>query len=92
MQFLAFESLHDTLEKNVKRLTLQLDIQQLNRERIASIGAMIKSHKGDKTLMVDVFDNTEKIKLTLPSRKQKVAVSKDLLDELEEQALPYKLN
>ena len=42
--------------------------------------------------MVDVFDNAEKIKLTLPSRKQKVAVSKDLLDELEEQALPYKLN
>ena len=92
MQFLAFESLHDTLEKNVKRLTLQLDIQQLDRERIAAIGDMVKSHKGDKTLMVDVFHNAEKIKLTLPSRKQKVAVSKELLDELDAQALPFKLN
>ena len=35
IRFLAFESLHDTLEKC--KTTLQLDIQQLDREHIAAI-------------------------------------------------------
>ena len=92
MQFVAFEMLHDTLENNVKRLTLQLDLQQLTSEKIQQISDIVQSHKGDKTLMVDVFHNEEQIKLTLPSRKQKVAISNELLTHLEEEALLYKLN
>ena len=92
MQFVAFEMLHDTLANNVKRLTLQLDLQQLNAEKIQQISDIVQSHKGDKALMVDVFHNAEQIKLTLPSRKQKVAVSNELLAHLEAEALLYKLN
>ena len=92
MQFVAFEMLHDTLANNVKRLTLQLDLQQLNSEKIQQISDIVQSHKGDKALMVDVFHNAEQIKLTLPSRKQKVAISNELLAHLEEEALLYKLN
>ena len=92
MQFLAFEMLHDTLANNVKRLTLQLDLQQLNTERIQQISDIVQSHKGEKTLMVDVFHNAEQIKLTLPSRKQKVAVSNELLAHLEDISLLYKIN
>ena len=92
MQFVAFEMLHDTLANNVKRLTLQVDLQQLNSERIQQISEIVQSHKGDKTLMVDVFHNAEQIKLTLPSRKQKVAISNELLAHLESEALLYKLN
>ena len=92
MQFLAFEMLHDTLANNVKRLTLQLDLQQLNTERIQQISDIVQSHKGEKTLMVDVFHNAEQIKLTLPSRKQKVAVSNELLAHLEDESLLYKIN
>ncbi len=92
MQFVAFEMLHDTLANNVKRLTLQLDLKQLDTARIQQIGEIVQSHKGDKALMVDVFHNEEQIKLTLPSRKQKVAVSNELLAHLEQEALLYKLN
>ena len=92
MQFVAFEMLHDTLANNVKRLTLQLDLQQLTSEKIQQISDIVQSHKGDKTLMVDVFHNAEQIKLTLPSRKQKVAISNELLTHLEDEALLYKLN
>ena len=92
MQFVAFEMLHDTLANNVKRLTLQLDLQQLNTEKIQQIIDIVQSHKGDKTLMVDVFHNAEQIKLTLPSRKQKVAVSNELLANLENESLLYKIN
>jgi DNA polymerase-3 subunit alpha len=92
IQFVAFEMLHDTLANNVKRLTLQLDLQQLNTEKIQQISDIIQSHKGDKALMVDVFHNAEQIKLTLPSRKQKVAVSNELLAHLENESLLYKIN
>ena len=92
IQFLTFEMLHDTLANNVKRLTLQLDLQELNSEKIQQISEIIQSHKGDKVLMVDVFHNAEKIKLTLPSRKQKVEVSNELLAHLEDESILYKLN
>ena len=92
MQFVAFEMLQDTLTNNTKRLTLQLDLQQLNSNRIQQISDIVQSHKGDKPLMVDVFHSAEQIKLTLPSRKQKVAVSNELLAHLEQEAFLYKLN
>jgi DNA polymerase-3 subunit alpha len=92
MQFVAFEMLHDTLANNVKRLTFQLDLQQINTEKINQISDIVQSHKGDKALMVDVFHNAEQIKLTLLSRKQKVAVSNELLAHLENESLLYKIN
>ena len=72
-------------------MTLQLDIQQLDRERIAAIGDW-STRKGENLDGRTFSDANEKIKLTLPSAKQKVAVSKELLDELDAQALPFKLN
>ena len=41
---------------------------------------------------MDVFDTEEQIKLTLPSRKQRVEVSNKLLSALEEQNIHYRLN
>ncbi|MGB2397740.1 MAG: DNA polymerase III subunit alpha [Flavobacteriaceae bacterium] len=92
MQFIGVEMLQDTLKNNVKRLTLQLEISQLNDQRVDQIKEIVRSFKGDKPLMVDVFHSPEQIKLTLPSRKQKVQVSNELLSLLEEEALAYKIN
>jgi DNA polymerase-3 subunit alpha len=39
-----------------------------------------------------VYDNKEKIKLQMPSRRQKVQVSQELLSELEAQDVRFKLN
>ena len=92
MQFISFEMLHDTLKNNVKRLTIQLELERLNELKIREISDLIRSFKGDKTLMVDVFHTQEHIKLTLPSRKQKVDVTSELLVALEEHAVAFKLN
>ena len=92
MQFIGFEMLQDTLEKNVKRLTLQLHLQSLTPDRINQLGDIVRNHQGNTTLMVDVFHDEEQIKLTLPSRKKKVEVSNELLALLESEGLSYKLN
>jgi DNA polymerase-3 subunit alpha len=40
--------------------------------------------KGKHALNFVIYDNKEKLKLTMPSRKQKVKISQELLAELEE--------
>ena len=49
-------------------------------------------HEGNQMLNFVVYDNKEQIKLQMPSRKQKVKISQELLDELENQQVFYKLN
>jgi DNA polymerase-3 subunit alpha len=92
IQFINFEMLHDTLSKNSKKLTLQLDIRQLESDSIQQLKKELNGFKGDKPLFFDVIDPKKQLKLTLASRKQKLAISQELLSHLEEKRWHYKLN
>jgi DNA polymerase-3 subunit alpha len=92
IQFINFEMLHDTLSKNSKKLTLQLDIRQLESDSIQQLKKELNGFKGDKPLFFDVIDSKKQLKLTLASRKQKLAISQELLSHLEEKRWHYKLN
>jgi len=92
IQFNNFEMLHDTLKTNVKKITLMFEVKQLNESKIQDLKTLMSPFKGDKGLYMDVFDTEEKIKLTLPSRKQRVEVSNELLLALEERNIHYRLN
>ncbi|MDB9779919.1 DNA polymerase III subunit alpha [Flavobacteriaceae bacterium] len=92
IQFNNFEMLHDTLKTNVKKITLMFEVKQLDESKIQDLKTLMSPYKGDKGLYVDVFDTEEKIKLTLPSRKQRVEVSNELLLALEERNIHYRLN
>ena len=92
IQFNNFEMLHDTLKTNVKKITLMFEVKQLNESKIQDLKTLMSLYKGDKGLYMDVFDTEEKIKLTLPSRKQRVEVSNELLLALEERNIHYRLN
>ena len=91
MQFNHFEMLHDTLEKNTKRVTIQLELKQLDASRIELLKDILRLHKGNKAVAVDVYDTAEKLKLNLHSRKQKVEISNAFLEALEEQAFHYQI-
>jgi DNA polymerase-3 subunit alpha len=69
-----------------------LEVKQLNETSIRDLKSIITPFKGDKGLYIDVFDTEEKIKLSLPSRKQRVEVSNELLKLLEEKNIHYKIN
>ena len=92
MQYLHFEMLQNTIESNAKKLTLQLDIHQLDQDQIETLQDNLKSYKGDKTLFFNIYDTDKKVKLMLNSKKQKVNITPDLLQYLDEQAWHYKLN
>jgi DNA polymerase-3 subunit alpha len=92
MQYLHFEILQNTIESNAKKLTLQLDIHQLDQDQIETLQDNLKSYKGDKPLFFNIYDTDKKVKLMLNSKKQKVNITPDLLQYLDEKAWHYKLN
>ena len=92
VQFVNFLLLHDVMEQFAKKLTLQLELNEISKHRIEVLESIFKSHKGKNSLNFVVYDNDEKIKLNLPSQKVKVNITQELINVLEEQSLVYKLN
>jgi len=92
MQYLSFEMLQNTLENHAKKLTLQLDIHQLDDTKVVALQSQLKQFKGDKSLFFCIYDSEKKIKLTLNSKKQKVKITPALLEALALEDWYYKLN
>ncbi|MBT8376241.1 MAG: DNA polymerase III subunit alpha [Bacteroidia bacterium] len=92
LQFNNFQLLHDVMDTYAKKLSVQLDLSELKEDSIKQLQEMLKMHNGKHALNFVIYDNEEEIKLEMPSRKQKVQISQELLDELEQMNMKYKLN
>ncbi|GAB5563715.1 MAG: DNA polymerase III subunit alpha [Winogradskyella sp.] len=92
IQFNNFQLLHDVMDTYAKKLSIQLNIDELEKDTILQLQDLFRMHDGNNTLNFLVYDNSEKLKITMPSRKQKVKISQELLKELEAQDVMYKLN
>ncbi|MBT8261326.1 MAG: DNA polymerase III subunit alpha [Bacteroidia bacterium] len=92
LQYSNIQLLHDVMGLQAKKLTLQIPIDNLQEDTINELKELLKMHKGDKQLHITMYDMEDKLKLNMPSRKQKVEISKELLEELKEMELKYKLN
>ena len=92
VQITNIQQLQDVLSKMAKKITIQLDINSLNNKEIDSINSVLKKYKGNQGLNFTVYDMEEKIKLSMPSRNSKIDISNELIDELNESGLSFKLN
>ncbi|KJJ37633.1 DNA polymerase III subunit alpha [Aequorivita vladivostokensis] len=92
LQYNSIQLLHDVMETHGKKLTITMPLNDLREGKIDSLKNLVKTHKGEKQLFFVVYENEEKIHLTMPSRKHKINISKELLDELDREQLHYKLN
>ncbi|MCF1420516.1 DNA polymerase III subunit alpha [Mangrovimonas futianensis] len=92
LQFNSFQLLHDVMDTYARKLSVQLNILDLKDDRIKTLQNLFKEHEGDKALTFIIYDNEDQLKLTMPSRRQKVKISQELLNQLTEQELFYKLN
>ena len=91
-QYNSFMLLQDVMDTYARKLTINLDIDNLQEKRIQILKDTIRSHKGDHTLNFTVFEREEKLMVKMISRKQKVQISSELLSTLEEADVHYKLN
>ena len=92
LQYNDFKQLQDVMDNFAKKLTIKLDVQTLQEQRIKALQNALSSHKGKHPLHFVIYEMEEEIKLSLSSRKQKVNITSDLLDTLEQQEVHYKLN
>ena len=82
IQFNSFQLLHDVMGVYAKKLSIQLNIEDLNENKIKNIKELLHMHEGSNILNFLIYDTREKLKLNMSSRKQKVKISQELLNEL----------
>ncbi|MGC1472338.1 MAG: DNA polymerase III subunit alpha [Psychroserpens sp.] len=92
LQFNSFQLLHDVMDTYAKKLSIQLNIADLEAQRITVLQDLFRIHQGEKALSFLIYDQDDKIKINMPSRKQKVKISQELLDELSSNNVRFKLN
>ena len=92
VQVTNMQQLQDVLGKMAKKITIQLPIEQIDKEKVQSIEKVFRKHKGNQHLNFTIFDKEENLRLTMPSRTAKVNISKEFLEELQENHCSFKLN
>jgi len=92
LQFNNFQLLHDVMDSYAKKISIQLNIKDIKNEKIMALNDLLTMHPGSQILNFVVYDHEESIKLNMPSRKKKVKISQELLEELENQEVYFKLN
>ena len=92
LQYNHFMQLQDVMEAFAKKLTIKLNIEELQEKNIQDLKDTLISHKGNHPLHFTIYEMEEEIKVTLSSRKQKVQISSELLAILQENEVHYKLN
>lgn len=91
-QFNGFMQLQDCMDQYSKKLTINLDLQDVSTERIDDIKETLNDYRGDHNLFFYVFEPKEQIALNMASRKKKVKICAALLDELKRKNVNFKLN
>ena len=91
-QFNSIQQLQDVMDTYAKKLTINIDINEIAEARVHEIKMILDQHIGEDKLHFQVFEPKEKLYVRMPSKKQKVKISQELLDVLEENAVHYKLN
>jgi DNA polymerase-3 subunit alpha len=84
--------LQDVMDNHAKKLTVHVKLEELAEHRINTLKEVMKMHKGDGKLHFVVHEKANKIQLTMPSRKQKVSISNELLNKLTQLEVPFKVN
>lgn len=92
LKFIDVKILQDVMENFTKKITLNVELNDINESFIKEIKNILKTYKGDKQLSFKIIDNNDKIQVNLHSQTYKIKVSKQLLDELEKLQIQFKLN
>ncbi|WP_339703088.1 DNA polymerase III subunit alpha [uncultured Marixanthomonas sp.] len=92
VQYSSMLQLHDVMEKHSKKLTIRMPLEDIENDRIDRLKDLFTIHKGEKQLHFLVYEMADKVKLNMPSRTQKIEINKELLDELQQEQVNFRLN
>jgi len=92
IQYNSFQMLHDVLEKSAKKISLKFSAAKIKDQQIDKLKELFENFEGDKRVTFVLLEPTEKIEITMPSKKYKVAITNEFLEALEAAQVHYKLN
>jgi DNA polymerase-3 subunit alpha len=92
INFTSIHILQDVLEKQSKKLTIQLDVKKINSTKINELNKIFKKNEGSIPLDILVYDLEDKVKLNMHSRSVKIKVTNELLKIFKEEEIKFKLN
>jgi DNA polymerase-3 subunit alpha len=78
----SIELLSEILEERTKELKLMVDLRYLNPALMDNLHDVLERNKGTKKLVVEVFDEAEKLQMDFLSRKMQIRIGKPLIAEL----------
>lgn len=89
--FRNFKALHDVLKDTIQKLTLHFEINSINEKQIEALKQTLERYQGN-AIVNFIIGASKKLKVEMPSRTVKVDICAELLAELDEQSMYYKLN
>lgn len=92
LNYRNFKQLQDVMSEYAKKLTIQLDIHDLTEENIQRLRDTFHSFKGDHLLNFVIYEFDKRLKVHMPSRKQKIDICPELLEQLQEERIKYRVN
>ena len=75
-----------------KKLTIQMNVSDLDENQINQLQSLFLTYSGDHILNFVIFEMNQKIKIHMPSKKKKVKICNELIEELDKINISYKLN
>jgi len=91
----SMELLSDLLEKQTKKVTIELRLDDLNDSLLSNLESVISKSSTGKTFPLEfrVLDPIRKLSIKMPSRTTKIDLSNETISELNEiREVKYKLN
>jgi len=92
LKFIDIKMLQDVIDKLTKKITINLELNKINKLFIDELKELISTYKGDKKLSFKIIDTKDKIQVKMHSQNCKLKMSKELLSELESRQINFKLN
>ncbi|AUC21072.1 DNA polymerase III subunit alpha [Polaribacter sejongensis] len=92
LKFLEMKLLHDIMDELCKKVTIQLPLSEIKEDSILNLESILKKTPGKQNLNFTIWDEKEKLEISLPSRNTKVHITNELLASLDTQQIAYKLN
>ena len=92
INFSKIEMLQDILEKSSKKIILQFKIDDILNPKMETLKKLVQEHKGNHALEFFFYETEEEIQLQLRSKKHKVKISQELLNDLHRENFIFKLN
>ena len=92
IQYKNFKLLQDVVKSFARKLSIQLNLDDIQQDKIDEIKKLLVKHRGDHNLSFVVYDKKEKMKIDMQTTKHKINISQELLELLDQGKIYYKLN